>query len=598
MAVLKAINGKCDTKGALKGVIKYIYQPEKTSQSLCLVTGTYMEPVITPELVYRNFLDTQKEWNKESGRMYKHIVISWHPDEKMTGETALAVANEWALQTFPEHTCALAVHTDRDHLHCHIVINTVNNVSGKKLHISKKDLEQMKAASDEICRAYNLSVIQKGKHFDGSDIEEGTIRGYDKKAYRVASNLDEENSLSGIMVKILDVSSYAVSREEFISELEENLVETSWSDSRKYITFTDMDTGIKVRDRNLAKTFTMELSKESLNAAFERNQRLREQHLSVPDPDERGSGRAGDPLHEPEVPEPGTGGEDPELAERKPEIEIRATDTADYWKTDRRDPEGVGFDEEVPATVKQAEQYLGVFLERIGKTAASVRNCIDGITKTIGSVRNRIVGIGKRIAGIRSSIERIRGKMGQAEREEYEDARDASGYGTSARTAALRNSYIPYETRVLAERLEKLRDDMIWREERRLRMAQDYARYHDSFSQRETVKYEKEICELLTSYLDQVGKLSSDQLPRLAAARENCRIMRYGYTIVSDLERAQGTHSTNTQAVLNVEDMLAHGKSRCEEMKKYLYGEEEGEEIKKKESTQPVTRIWHRGRGR
>lgn len=67
----------------------------------------------------------------------------------------------------------MAVHKDKDHIHCHLVTNSVSYEDGRKLHNTRKDLECMKQLTNQMCRERELTVAEKGKHFDGSRIEKG-----------------------------------------------------------------------------------------------------------------------------------------------------------------------------------------------------------------------------------------------------------------------------------------------------------------------------------------------------------------------------------------------------------------------------------------
>ena len=64
---------------------------------------------------------------------------------------------------------------DKDHIHCHLVTNSVSYEDGRKLHNTRKDLKRMKQLTNQMCRERGLTVAEKGKHFDGSQIEKGEV---------------------------------------------------------------------------------------------------------------------------------------------------------------------------------------------------------------------------------------------------------------------------------------------------------------------------------------------------------------------------------------------------------------------------------------
>ena len=149
MAVNKTINKRTNTHGAMRNCIEYVLRPDKTSELLTYVTGPYRHDEINYDLVYRTFLEEKKMWDKDSGRMYAHNIISWHKDEQITPEQALEFGKEFAENWFSGFQTLVAVHKDKDHIHCHLVTNSVSYEDGRKLHNTKKDLERMPAGFRE-----------------------------------------------------------------------------------------------------------------------------------------------------------------------------------------------------------------------------------------------------------------------------------------------------------------------------------------------------------------------------------------------------------------------------------------------------------------
>ena len=91
MAVNKTINKRTNTHGAMRNCIEYVLRQDKTGELLTYVTGPYCHDEINYDLVYRTFLEEKKMWNKDSGRMYAHNIISWHKDEQITLEQAVSL---------------------------------------------------------------------------------------------------------------------------------------------------------------------------------------------------------------------------------------------------------------------------------------------------------------------------------------------------------------------------------------------------------------------------------------------------------------------------------------------------------------------------
>ena len=161
MAVNKTVNKRTNSHGAMRNCIEYVLRQDKTSEQLAYVTGPYCHDEINYDLVYRTFLEEKKLWNKDSGRMYAHNIISWHKDEQITPEQAFEFGKEFAEKWFQGFQTLVAVHKDKDHIHCHLVTNSVSYEDGKKLHTTKKDLERMKQFTNQMCRKRGLTVAEK-----------------------------------------------------------------------------------------------------------------------------------------------------------------------------------------------------------------------------------------------------------------------------------------------------------------------------------------------------------------------------------------------------------------------------------------------------
>ena len=205
MAVNKTINKRTNTHGAMRNCIEYVLRQDKTGKLLTYITGPYCHDEINYDLVYRTFLEEKKMWNKDTGRMYVHNIISWHKDEQITSEQALEFGKEFAEKWFSGFQTLVAVHKDKEHIHCHFVTNSVSYEDGRKLHNTKKDLERMKQLTNQMCRERGLTVAEKGKHFDGSQIEKGEVIAWSKDKYnlfrqaeiaRRSSEINRRNSAS------------------------------------------------------------------------------------------------------------------------------------------------------------------------------------------------------------------------------------------------------------------------------------------------------------------------------------------------------------------------------------------------------------------
>ena len=270
MAVNKTINKRTNTHGAMRNCIEYVLRQDKTGELLTYVTGPYCHDEINYDLVYRTFLEEKKVWNKDTGRMYAHNIISWHKDEQITPEQALEFGKEFAENWFSGFQTLVAVHKDKDHIHCHLVTNSVSYEDGRKLHNTKKDLERMKQLTNQMCRERGLTVAEKGKHFDGSQIEKGEVIVWSKDKYNLFRQQVKDSFVADCAMAVLKALENCISKEKFIEKMKQFGWNVNWTEKRKHITFQNQD-GKKVRDSNLSKTFHLDISKEGLENEFDRN---------------------------------------------------------------------------------------------------------------------------------------------------------------------------------------------------------------------------------------------------------------------------------------------------------------------------------------
>ena len=270
MAVNKTINKRTNTHGAMRNCIEYVLRQDKTSELLTYITGPYCHNEINYDLVYRTFLEEKKMWNKDTGRMYAHNIISWHKDEQITPEQAFEFGKEFAENWFSGFQTLVAVHKDKDHIHCHLVTNSVSYEDGRKLHNTKKDLERMKQLTNQMCRERGLTVAEKGKHFDESQIEKGEVIAWSKDKYNLFRQQVKDSFVADCAMAVLKALENCISKEKFIEKLKQFGWNVNWTEKRKHITFQNQD-GKKVRDSNLSKTFHLDISKEGLENEFDRN---------------------------------------------------------------------------------------------------------------------------------------------------------------------------------------------------------------------------------------------------------------------------------------------------------------------------------------
>ena len=231
MAINKTINKRTNTHGAMRNCIEYVLRQDKTSEQLTYVTGPYCHDEINYDLVYRAFLEEKKVWDKDSGRMYAHNIISWHKDEQITLEQAFEFGKEFAEKWFQGFQTLVAVHKDKDHIHCHLVTNSVSYEDGRKLHNTKKDLERMKQLTNQMCRERGLTVVEKGKHFDGSQIEKGEVIAWSKDKYNLFRQQVKDSFVADCAMAVLKALENCISKEKFIEKMKQFGWRVNWTES-------------------------------------------------------------------------------------------------------------------------------------------------------------------------------------------------------------------------------------------------------------------------------------------------------------------------------------------------------------------------------
>ena len=278
MAINKVVNKKTMSHGAMRNVISYVLRSDKVKEGYVDITGPYEHEVIDWDHVYRAFLHEKRLWDKDSGRMYAHNIISFHKDEAVTPDMCMRIGRAFADQFFSEHQNLISVHQDKDHLHIHIITNSVSFIDGRKLHQTRRELERQKDFTNRLCKELNLSVTEKGKHFDGSAMEEGEICVWNKDKYNLLRNETKKSFVADCAIAVMESIPEADNRDTFIKAMANRGWTVNWQERRKHIVFEN-ERGKKVRDSNISKTFNMNISKEALLNEFERQATIRQNNI-------------------------------------------------------------------------------------------------------------------------------------------------------------------------------------------------------------------------------------------------------------------------------------------------------------------------------
>ena len=238
MPIIHFINNKTQTAGGMKNVLNYVSRKEKTvSEDKRFVTGVNC----SPETALDEMTATKNLYHKTDGRLYYHLVQSFPSGYEIEPELAHKIAVELAEKAFNKYEVVVATHIDREHIHSHLVLNSVSFEDGKKYHSDRESVEQLMKLSDEICRRYNVHVLDAPKKKMNKDF-------LSDSEYRSAKR--GESFKWELMNVINQVMKQAKTRKQFCYIMKRQGYGVRWEDNRKYITYT-CPNGRKCRDNKL-----------------------------------------------------------------------------------------------------------------------------------------------------------------------------------------------------------------------------------------------------------------------------------------------------------------------------------------------------------
>ena len=237
MAIVHFVNYKRGTqsRAAMRGVMLYVMQEKKTAwDGVPLVSGINCQP----QSVYDDFLNTKLLYHKDGGLMFYHMVQSFPKGAAVDPRQAHEAARRLA-EYFDGCEVLVCTHVDREHIHSHCVINSVNFETGKKLHMAKEQLQELMRRNDAICLEMGLPVFEPTTQ---------QARGMSGAEYHTA--LKGQSWKLRLMNTIDACMKYAVDKDAFVSLMASEGYAVRWESGRKYITYTTPD-GLKCRNSKL-----------------------------------------------------------------------------------------------------------------------------------------------------------------------------------------------------------------------------------------------------------------------------------------------------------------------------------------------------------
>ena len=234
----------------MKSVMRYVAQTSKTLWGgQQLISGIGCQP----ETAFDEFLSTKLLHRKDGGVMFYHMVQSFPKGADVDPRTAHEAARRLA-GYFEGCEVLVCTHVDREHIHSHCIINSVNFETGRKVHMADEQIQELRIRNDEICEELGLPKFQKD--------EQRHSRGMSNAEYYTA---DRGESWKFELMRVIDeCMRYAGNRDEFLILLRSEGYDATWTDSRKNITYTTPD-GRKCRD---SKLHIEKYLKENMEAEF------------------------------------------------------------------------------------------------------------------------------------------------------------------------------------------------------------------------------------------------------------------------------------------------------------------------------------------
>ncbi len=154
MAYTKIVPIKTGTH--LEQAIRYILNPDKTEEMQYVYAF-----MCDTDTAAKDFKAIYDKAIHKGNNIAHQITVSFSPEDNITSEQALELCRKLMEHIYPNNQYVLAIHSDREHLHGHIIVNAVDFVKYKKIHSNKRSLREMRDICDKMCEELGLSVIEK-----------------------------------------------------------------------------------------------------------------------------------------------------------------------------------------------------------------------------------------------------------------------------------------------------------------------------------------------------------------------------------------------------------------------------------------------------
>ena len=140
----------------LKNALEYIQNPDKTEE--CVLVGGIN---CLPDTAFEQMEETKNIFHNTGKRQGYHVIISFSPEEKVTAEQAMYVLEHFAKDVLgDDYEAVYAVHTNREHMHGHLIWNSVSMTTGKKYNSPKGNWKNhLQPITNKYCDELGLSIM-------------------------------------------------------------------------------------------------------------------------------------------------------------------------------------------------------------------------------------------------------------------------------------------------------------------------------------------------------------------------------------------------------------------------------------------------------
>ena len=190
----------------LKNALEYIQNPDKTEE--CILVGGIN---CLPDTAFEQIEETKNIFHKTGKRQGYHVIISFSPEEKVTAEQAMYVLEHFAKDVLgDDYEAVYAVHTDREHMHGHLIWNSVSMTTGKKYNSPKGNWKNhLQPITNKYCDELGLSIMPAEYSRNPKNISRG--------------KWEKEMSMKGIILRDAKMCAYAAGNVEHFKYLMKRL---------------------------------------------------------------------------------------------------------------------------------------------------------------------------------------------------------------------------------------------------------------------------------------------------------------------------------------------------------------------------------------